>query len=61
MRVGDIVKRKLRIYDPELGPRETEQTVEATVVYIHPEGRYLTLRYDMPGGRSYRESELNRS
>lgn len=57
IRFGDKVKRRLKCYDPDLGPHETETTVEATVVYIHPQRRYVTLRYDLPGG-SYCESEL---
>lgn len=55
MKVGDTVKRKLRIYDPDLGPRKAEQTVTATVVYVHPAHRFVTLRYDLPGG-SYLET-----
>ncbi len=56
MKIGDKVKRKLKVYDPELGPREAEQTVTATVVYVHPQRRFVTLRYDLPGG-SFCESE----
>ena len=57
LRIGDTVKRRLKIYDPDFGPREAETTVEATVVYVHPERRFVTLEYRMPSGRSYRESE----
>ena len=56
IQVGDVIKRRLKYYDPQLGPRASETTVEATVVYVHPEGRFITLRYDLPGG-SYCESE----
>jgi len=56
MKLGDKVKRRLKCYDPDLGPHETETTVEATVVYIHPLRRFITLRYDLPGG-SFCESE----
>ena len=56
MKLGEKVKRRLKYYDPNLGPHETETTVEATVVYVHPQRRYVTLRYDLPGG-SYCESE----
>lgn len=56
MKVGDKVKRRLVFYDPKLGQHATNTEVEATVIYVHPEGRYVTLRYDLPGG-SYRESE----
>lgn len=56
IRVGDKVQRVLKVYDPDLGPREAEQTVTATVVYIHPQRRFVTLRYDLPGG-SFCESE----
>ena len=56
MKVGDKIKRRIRIYDPDRIPHEAETTVEATVVYIHPQRRYVTLRYDLPGG-SFCESE----
>ena len=58
IQLGDKVKRKISIYDPDLtkGKTAAKLTVEATVVYIHPEKRFYTLRYDLPGG-SYQETE----
>jgi len=56
IQVGDKVKKTLRIYDPHRDPPESKTTVEATVIYVHPERRFITLRYDLPGG-SYCESE----
>lgn len=57
IRVGDRMKRKLKIYDSAFGQKPTEQTVDATVVYIHPTCRYYTLLYSLGSGRSFRESE----
>ena len=59
MTVGDKIKKRMKIWDPDrkAGGKPSEVTVDATVVYIHPERRYYTLRYDLPGG-SYRESEF---
>jgi len=54
--VGDKIRHKLKIYDSSVGGKPTEQTVDATVVYIHPERRYYTLRYDLGPGRSFREA-----
>ena len=56
MNVGDQIKRRLKLYDPAAGGAWTESTVIATVVYIHPEGRYYVLRYDFGPGRSFREA-----
>ena len=58
MNVGDKLKRKIKIYDPQRGPAgaNVEATVDATVVYIHPERRYYTLEFHFGPGRSFRES-----
>ena len=58
IQIGDKVKRKVNIYDPDRGTGGlgAKLTVEATVVYIHPERRYYTLRYDLGPGRSFREA-----
>ena len=58
IQIGDKVKRKVNIYDPDRGTGGlgAKLTVEATVVYIHPQNRFYTLRFDLPGG-SYRETE----
>ena len=59
MKLGDVVKRRIAIFDPERPRGNPEkQTVEATVVYIHPERRYFVLEYACPGGHKYRESEF---
>ena len=57
--VGDVIKRRIQIFDPQHDNRTgkpAQRTVEATVVYIHPERRYFTLRYDLGPGRSFREA-----
>ena len=62
MKVGDVIKRRIQIFDPRHDNRTgkpAERTVEATVVYIHPGNGWMTLEYDLPGG-SYRESEFLR-
>ena len=58
MTVGDKIKQRMKIWDPDRkgGGSPTEVTVDATVVYIHPERRFYTLRYDLGPGRSFRES-----
>ena len=58
MTVGDKLKRRMKVYeaDRKEGGKPTEISVDATVVYIHPERRYYTLRYDLGPGRSFRES-----
>ena len=56
IRLGDHIKHKLKVYDSAIGGKATEVTVDATVVYIHPERRYYTLRYDLGPGRSFREA-----
>lgn len=58
IQLGDKIKRQINLYDQERGPRPQTVTVEATVVYIHPQRRFMTLEYRCPGGRTYRESEL---
>lgn len=60
IQVGDVVKRRIQIFDPQQDSRTgkpAERTVEATVIYVHPRNRWMTLRYQLPGG-SYRESEF---
>lgn len=60
IRVGDVIKRRIQIYDPQHDNRTgkpAERTVEATVVYIHPKNGWMTLEYQLPGGK-YRESEF---
>ena len=58
MNVGDKLKRRMKVYDADrkAGGSSAELTVDATVVYIHPERRYYTLRFDLGPGRSFRES-----
>lgn len=62
MKVGDVIKRRIQIFDPQHDSRTgkpAQRTVEATVVYIHPGNGWMTLEYNLPGG-SYRESEFLR-
>ena len=56
MKVGDKIRHRLKVYDSTIGGNLTETTVDATVVYIHPERRFYTLRFDLGPGRSFRES-----
>lgn len=60
LQIGDKVRRAIKVYDPagdSSGGKAAETTVDATVVYIHPELRFYTLECKMPGGRSFRETE----
>ena len=59
IQLGDKIKRRVGIYNPER-PCGTpaKVTVDATVVYIHPQRRYFVLEYNCPGGNKYRESEF---
>ena len=56
IRVGDVVRRTLKIYDDD-GNDMRERDVDATVVYIHPSKRFYTLEYRIPGG-TFRETEF---
>ena len=56
MKVGDKVRHKLKLYDSNIGGNLTETTVDATVVYIHPEQRYYVLQFELGPGRSFREA-----
>lgn len=56
MKVGDKLRHRLKVYDSTVGGNLTETTVDATVVYIHPERRYYVLRFDLGSGRSFREA-----
>ena len=55
IQVGDKVRRLIKVYDPESKTFCTE-SMETTVVYIHPERRYYVVRCDMPGGRHFHET-----
>ena len=56
MKVGDHIRHRLKVYDSTVGGNMTETTVDATVVYIHPERRYYVLRFDLGPGRCFREA-----
>ena len=58
MKVGDKLMQRMKVYDADrkTGGQTAELTVDATVVYIHPERRFYVLRYDMGPGRSFREA-----
>ena len=56
IRIGDKIKRKVKIWDASVGREPVETSVDAEVVYIHPERRYYVVRCEMPGGRSFRET-----
>ena len=53
--VGDRIKRQIKVYDPQTRTFAAE-TMETTVVWIHPERRYYVVRCDMPGGRFFHEA-----
>ena len=57
IQVGDRIKRKVSIYDPQNGAAPKPVQVDAEVVYIHPERRFYTIECKMPGGRAFRETE----
>ena len=58
IQLGDVVKRRVAVYDPEHPHAAPEKkTMEATVVYIHPERRFYTIECKMPAGRRFRETE----
>ena len=56
IRLGDHVKHRLKVYDSAIGGNLTETTVDATVVYVHPERRYYVLRFELGPGRCFREA-----
>ena len=55
IKVGDTVKRRIKVYDPETRGFNAE-TMETTVVYVHPQRRFYVVRCDMPGGRFFHEA-----
>ena len=55
--LGQKLKRRIKIYDPAAGGTMSETTVDAEVIWIHPELRFYTILCRMPGGRSFRETE----
>lgn len=56
IRVGDVLRRTLKIYDDD-GNNMRERQVDAKVVYIHPSRRFYTLEFKIPGG-TFRETEF---
>lgn len=55
IRVGDRITRRIKVYDASSRTMVTE-TMETTVVWIHPEKRFYVVRCDMPGGRFFHET-----
>jgi len=55
IRVGDHITRRIKVYDASTRTMNVE-TMETTVVYIHPERRFYVVRCDMPGGRHFNET-----
>ena len=53
--VGDHITRRIKVYDASSRTMVTE-TMETTVVWIHPEKRFYVVRCDMPGGRFFHET-----
>lgn len=56
MKVGDKVRRTLKIYDAA-GCQTVKTEVEAEIIFIHPERRFYTLECKLPGGYKIRETE----
>ena len=57
IKLGQRMTRTLRIYDPAQGCNLAATTVEAEVVYIHPERRFYVIEYKLPHGRRFRATE----
>lgn len=55
IKIGDRIKRRIKVYDVEARTFVAE-TMETTVVWIHPERRFFVVRCDMPGGRFFHET-----
>ena len=55
IKVGEKIRRRIKVYDPQTRTFQAE-TMETTVVWIHPERRYYVVRCDMPGGRFFHEA-----
>ena len=55
VKVGDKIKRTIKVYDDE-SRSFAAQTLDTTVVFVHPERRFLVVRCDMPGGRHFHET-----
>lgn len=68
MKIGDKIRKPMSRADEDgkrrdqdkagrfvKGQKKERREKEGVVVYIHPKGRYYTLRFDFPNG-SYRES-----
>lgn len=54
MEIGDkVIRTPITFTDPEKGGRNEPQhkPMKGTVVYIHPEGRYHTVEFELPGGK----------
>lgn len=55
IKVGDKVKRRIKVYDLDARTFVAE-TMETTCVYVHPQKRFYVVRCDMPGGRHFHET-----
>ena len=56
IQLGDKVKRRVNIYDPDATGQQRTVSMDTVVEYIHPERRFYVVRIDVPGGRCYRET-----
>lgn len=60
MKVGDMVKRRpltFHEYGESGDGKAPGKAMTGRVVYIHPQGRYHTVEFELPGGK-VRESFL---
>lgn len=55
IKVGDKVKRRIKVYDLDARTFVAE-TMETVCVYVHPQRRFYVVRCDMPGGRHFHET-----
>lgn len=50
--VGETVWRTPVGFHEMIGPgHQTKQRFKGRVIYVHPEGRYHRVAFDLPGGR----------
>jgi len=52
MKLGDTVREQINVFAPSgiSIPKQPVKKTAGTVVYIHPQGRFYTLRFDFPLG-----------
>ena len=56
MKVGDKIGHLRPTFGAIHDAKEDRRTFPATVVYIHPEGRFFSVEFELPRGRKCCES-----